>query len=296
MNNKKSYELSKLLNSEMWRIENEKLYYKKEEVRQACFNLPKKLESKLESFKIEFRDNELESNSEKYLRSKILQFSEKLEELEKYMYSSIKTFKNIDSIGHHPTREEVEKHFKYLSDIGFDILEYLIECQINTCKDTIDYINKSIVNTPLKPKTEKEIVINTKLSEEEKENMDFLRNFPKMKFNTSAKKVVIIFWCLQNAGILDFGEQNDFCSFIEKFCKSQLKGEYKDIKDVAIILSKLRNEIPSKHEKKLFPYNKLKTEIFSKVGIEVNDLKDKLEYILNTLNMPATFDEDRLKK
>ncbi len=188
-----------------------------------------------------------------------------------------------------PKNEEPKKRFL----ISF--LTQILSSIINKCECGINYLNRNHFDTPMVQVIESGNTVSAIPLVIHADEMPLQYAPLPIEFNLSQIEVVILFWCLQNAGITDFYKQANFAEFLESSCKSYKVGKFVEIKNVKIALSKMRAKLPTRKTQKFY-YDKEKDHLITEIEKGLDFLKEKITLIKDDLNMPAPIEQDKLKK
>lgn len=174
-------------------------------------------------------------------------------------------------------------------------LTQILRSIINKCEKGINYLNRNQNKTPIVQVIESKNTVSSIPLVVQADEMQIQYAPLPIKFKLSQIEVAILFWSMENAGFTDFFRQANFCEFLETSCNAYKGGKFVDVKNVKVILSKMRGKLPSGLYKE-YHYDSEKDHLFTEIEKSVDSLKEKIDFIKDKLNMPAPMNQDLLIK
>ncbi len=231
----------------------------------------------LSEFKEEFQANQLEQNAEQYIRLLNKDIKKIIQDLNIYYDDHIHYLISPNQDQFNDKQMQIIKE----SYDELDVLFWTVHAQKDTAEQAFEYINNDLNSE--------------KLTKE----LDRIKSVDLIKVNFNGKQIdlVLLFWCLQNAGLVSFKSRKEISDFLENHFYFKITDTHKSIKstDIEILLSKIMKMTPPRPSDPFF-YDVSKDELFSLIDKSVDQLKEKITFIKNELNMPPTSVQDKLPK
>ena len=300
MLNTESTKLFKVLNPGHWENKGETVFYNKQQAVQACLSFPIELNLFLESFKLEFQENELIPDSEPYIERTTYNFTSRLVELKNYQEKEITPYRNELDIITIQSSSEIVNHFEQLGKINFSMLALLLEYQIKTCTDALHFINKSNNITSTIPKIESNYPVPFIINETKKVVSNFIpipnsSNLHKATFKGNKIDLIVFYYFLHHSGIVTFTERKYLQSFLENNFIYKYAGNDKNVTDVLNEISEIIKCVKNPEqvdEIGVMKWRKKKNNTINKMVSSLQTIITELENNKESTNIPPRNNTD----
>ena len=290
MQNSKKNQLFKELEPFDWENRRNVVYYNNREV--PSFYTPTITQKKnllkqySEEFKIEFHENILLPDSEKYINSTKYQFTGRLNQLN-LLDNQLNDFKNPVNIN----ADELLKYQKKLRIINFPFLEKLIDVQIKICSEIIDYIKKSnrITTSPQANGNQIAHAVELINAENDEKNLTFNQtNCSKHKaiFKGSKIDLIILVLTLHFGGIFAFEDRDHLVNFIEQNFKTTKVGKEKDITGVTNEISEIFRCLKENDKESMKNWDDKQFKLFKRINASVDNISVDFRNLPEDVTIP----------